>query len=135
MSKSIYELSKLKEISMACDQATIAMARINTANASISAISELVIPSLKRMISGGDTPNYFELNASELRDVIDKQGNTIYNTTCVLTEMNDLSALIDSKTATLNRVIDDINTTINGVNNGINAILNSSNSQGVVDHE
>ncbi|MBT9655539.1 hypothetical protein [Lactiplantibacillus plantarum] len=142
MGKSIYELSKLNDISKACKQAAITIERVNVANASISAISELVTPTLKQAITGDDNVNYFELNDDELRDFIDEQGNTIYNTMCVLTEMDELSALIDSKTAALSGVIDDINSTVNGINDGINTILaggNSDyiddNSQGATDHE
>ena len=142
MGKSIYELSKLNDISKACKQAAITIERVNVANTSISAISELVTPTLKQAITGDDNVNYFELNDDELRDFIDEQGNTIYNTMCVLTEMDELSAIIDSKTAAISGVIDDINSTVNGINDGINTILaggNSDyiddNSQGATDHE
>lgn len=142
MGKPNYESSKLNDISEACKQAIVVMERVNMANASISAISELVIPTLKQAVSGGDNVNYFELNVDELRDFIEKQGTTIYNTMCVLTEMDELSALIDSKTAALSGVIDDINSTVNGINDGINSILDGGNSdysddnsQGAADHE
>ncbi|MDR7675870.1 hypothetical protein RFN69_00985 [Lactiplantibacillus plantarum] len=142
MGKPIYELSKLNDISKACKQAAITIERVNVANASISAISELVAPTLKKAITGDDNVNYFELNDDELRDFIDEQGNTIYNTMCVLTEMDELSALIDSKTAALSGVIDDINSTVNGINDGINSILDGGNSdysddnsQGATNHE
>ena len=142
MGKPIYELSKLNDISKACKQAAITIERVNVANASISAISELVTPTLEQAITGDDNVNYFELNDDELRDFIDEQGNTIYNTMCVLTEMDELSALIDSKTAAISGVIDDINSTVNGINDGINSILDGvnsdysdDNSQGATDHE
>lgn len=142
MGKKVYELSKLKDVITACKQATIAIERVNVANDSISAISELVTPTLKQAITGDDNVNYCELNGDELRDFIEKQGNTIYNTMRVLTEMDELSALIDSKTATLSGVIDDINSTVNGINDGINSVFDGGNSdysgdnsQGATNHD
>ena len=140
MGKPIYELSKLNDISAACEHAGILLERVNKANSSILAISDLVEPTLKHLIS--NAPDYFELDADKLREVIDSRETTIYSVMCVLTEMGTLAMNVDDETAGLSRVIDDINSTVNGINDGINSILDGvnsdysdDNSQGATNHE
>ncbi|MBS0954795.1 hypothetical protein [Lactiplantibacillus plantarum] len=71
MGNPIYELSKLNDISAACEHAGILLERVNKANSSILAISDLVEPTLKHLIS--NAPDYFELDADRLREVIDSR--------------------------------------------------------------
>ncbi|MBT9656458.1 hypothetical protein [Lactiplantibacillus plantarum] len=140
MGNPIYELPKLNDISAACKHAGILLERVNKANSSILAISDLVEPTLKHLIS--NAPDYFELDADRLRKTLENRETTIYSTMCVLVEMGTLAMNIDEETAGLNGVIDDINSTVNGINDGINSILDGGNSdcsddnsQGATDHE
>lgn len=140
MGKPIYELSKLNDISAACEHAGILLERVNKANSSILAISDLVEPTLKHLIS--NAPDYFELDADRLRKTLENRETTIYSTMCVLVEMGELAMTIDSETSGLSGVIDDINSTVNGINDGINSILDGGNSdysgdnsQGAANHE
>lgn len=140
MGKPNYELSKLNDISEACKHAGILLERVNKASSSILAISDLVEPTLKHLISNAS--DYFELDADRLRKTLENRETTIYSTMCVLVEMGELAMNIDDETAGLNGVIDDINSTVNGINDGINSILDGvnsdysdDNSQGATDHE
>lgn len=140
MGKSIYELSKLNDISKACKQASIELERAGKSTDSISAISDLVVPTLKHLISSA--PSYFKLDADQLREALDSRETTIYSTMCVLTEMDELAMSVESAAASIGAIIDDINSTVNGINDGINSVLNGGNSdynddnsQGATDHE
>lgn len=140
MGKPIYELSKLKEINVACKQASIELERVGKATDSISAISDLVIPTLKHLISSA--PSYFKLDADKLREVIDSRETTIYSTMCVLTEMDELAMSVESAMASTIAIIDDINSTVNGINDGINSVFDGGNSdcsgdnsQGATNHD
>ncbi|MCT3248138.1 hypothetical protein EFP02_14130 [Lactiplantibacillus plantarum] len=140
MGKKVYELSKLKEINAACKQASIELERVGKATDSISAISDLAVPTLKHLISSA--PSYFKLDADKLREVIDSRETTIYSTMCVLTEMDELAMSVESAMASTIAIIDDINSTVNGINDGINSILDDgnsdysgNNSQGATNHD
>lgn len=140
MGKPIYELSKLNDVSVACNGAELTLERANRDISSILAISDLIVPTLKHLIN--NAPSYFKLDADKLREVINSRETTIYSVMCVLTEMGTLAMNIESETANLGGTFDDINSTINGINDGINSILDGGNSdysddnsQGATDHE
>ncbi|WP_436669641.1 hypothetical protein [Lactiplantibacillus plantarum] len=140
MGKPIYELSKLKDVSAACKRASIELERVGKSTNSISAISDLVVPTLKHLISSA--PSYFKLDTDKLREVIDSRETTIYSTMCVLAEMDELAMSVESATASTIAIIDDINSTVNGINDGINSILDGGNSdhsgdnsQGATNHD
>lgn len=147
MQKSITELAKLKDINEACSDATRILKRAGHSYSSILAISDLVAPTLKQIISKRN--DYFRMSSEELIDVVEDRETTLYSVMCVLHEIGELAARIDQDTANVEGTIGEINDIATGVNVGINQVLNRNNgvsdninpvsndgnSKGVADHE